>query len=202
MSEFKKRGLDERDSNLKRADQKKSHGSADAGSSQATDLFGSKKLADKGMVGSNIKVKKKLPLVVDIIVGILMLAIVCGVIVGSYMLFRYYTNDYETRNVTYTVVFSVDEDIKKCAAMKNGELFLDEEGNSVYFGKIREVLLPENADTAGEVVLIVNASVKYRSGEGYFIGDSRMAVGSVFTLRHVESSYTVTVVDIYEAGGK
>ena len=47
-------------------------------------------------MGSNIKVKKKLPLAVDIIIGILMLAIVCAVIVGAYILFRYYANDYET----------------------------------------------------------------------------------------------------------
>ncbi len=201
MSENKKHSLGEREPNLKRADRKKSHGGSEVGQSHGSELFSGKKLSDKVLVGSNVKVKKRLPLAVDIIIGILMLALVCAIIVGAYILFRYYANDYETRNVTYTVIFDA-EDVKKCASMKDQDLFLDVDGNSVYFGKIKEVLLPENTDGAGQVILTVNASVKYRSGEGYFIGDSRVAVGSTHTLRYIENSITVTVVDLYEMGGK
>ena len=171
MSENKKHSLGEREPNLKRADRKKSHGGSEVGQSHGSELFSGKKLSDKVLMGSNVKVKKRLPLAVDIIIGILMLALVCAIIVGAYILFRYYANDYETRNVTYTVIFDA-EDVKKCASMKDQDLFLDVDGNSVYFGKIKEVLLPENTDGAGQVILTVNASVKYRSGEGYFIGDS------------------------------
>ena len=201
MSENKKRSLDKKAYNLKRVDRKKSNRGVEVDSTHGAETFSDKKITDKALMGSNVKVKKKLPLAVDIIIGILMLALVCAVIVGAYILFRYYANDYETRNVTYTVVFDA-EDVKKCASMQDGDLFLDIEGNSVYFGKIKSVLLPENTEGAGRVVLTVSASVKYRNGEGYFIGDSRVAVGSTHTLRYVENSITVTVVDLFETGGK
>ena len=202
MSEIKKYSPDEKDVNLKREDKKKSHGSSGLGSSHTVELFGGKRIADKSL-GSNVKVKKKLPLVVDIIAGILMLAIVCGVVVGSYMLFRRYANDYETKSINYTIVFSVDKDINKYASMTNGELYMDVNGNTEYFGKILSVRLENGAETSGNVIATINASVQYRGGDGYSIGETKIAVGSTHSLRWGERDLNnVTVVEISEAGGK
>ena len=200
MSKLKKYGHDEKDLNLKRADQKKIQGGSDSGVTHAGDFFGDKKISNRELSGSNIKVKKKLPLAVDIIVGILMLALIGVVIVGSYMLFRYYANAHETREVTYTVILNVDEGIGSFNdTMKNKELFIDKEGNSLYFGKIVGVKSYPSSKDAGRVELTVISSVEYRNGEGYFIEDCRLAIGSVITVRYTDSIYTVTVVDMNDS---
>ena len=202
MSELKKRGPDERDPNLKKEDQRKSQASEQTGFGGID--FSRGKKATGNRMGPNVKVKKKLPLAADIIVGILMIALLCGVIVGSYMLFRYYSNDYETRSVTYTVVFRGEDELHKYATMKNGELYMDVNGNSLYFGKISEVRTVERYgdDAPGDVVLKVSVQAKYRRGEGYSIGEQRLAVGSEYELRHLESSFYMAVVELAEAGGK
>lgn len=199
MSQIKKYGPDANDPNLKREDQKKSYDNGGSGVYHGIDFIGGKRITDKS-AGANVKVKKKLPLAVDIIAGIIMLALVLGVIVGSYMLFRYYSNDYETRNVTYTVVFNVEDEINKYASMKNGELYMDVDGNAVYFGKI--ISTPEKDAELGRVTLEVNASVKYKKDEGYSIGDNRLAVGSEYKLRWLEKTLSMSVVELGETGGK
>ena len=135
MSEIKKYGPDKRDSNLKREDKKKLETNTGVASAHNIDLFGGKKLTDKAM-GPDVKVKRKLPLIIDIIAGILILAIVCGVVVGSYMLFRHYANDYDSKNIVYTITFRVDKDINKYASIKGTEVYLDSDGSTEYFGKI------------------------------------------------------------------
>jgi hypothetical protein len=156
------------------------------------DIFGGRRIADRTL-GSSVKVKKRLPIIVDIIAGILMLAIVCGVVVGSYMLFRYYSNDYDTKSVTYTVIFNADEELNWYASMKNGDLYMDSADNTVYFGKVTEVKTDSNNN---RVILKVTVSAKYRDGEGYSIGASRLAVGGEYKLRYVEKALNVAIVEL------
>ena len=200
MSQIKKYGSDANDPNLKREDQKKSYDNGASGVYHGIDFIGGKRITDK-RTGSNVKVKKKLPLAVDIIAGIIMLALVLGVIVGSYMLFRYYSNDYETRSVTYTVVFKANKELEEYGLKKNGEIYMDVSGNTVYFGKIAEVKRIDQ-DGVKSITLKVNTDAKYRNGEGYSIGDNRLAVGSEYKLRYLEETLSVSVVELGETGGK
>ncbi len=199
MSQTKKYGPDEKDLNLKREDQRKSYGNGGAGAARGVDFLGGKRVTEK-TVDPNVKVKKKLPLAVDIIAGILMLALVCGVVVGSYMLFRYYSNDYDTKNITYTVLFVANKELDEYGLKKTGELYMDVSGNAVYFGKIEEVKRIEH-NGVKSITLKVKADVKYRSGEGYSIEDTRIAVGSEFKLRYLAETLNVSVVELDETGG-
>ena len=149
-------------------------------------------MADKA-VGSNVKVKKTLPVVVDIIAGILMLAIVCGIVVGSYMLFRYYSDDYDTKSLSCTVFFNADEELNKYMSMKNGDLYMDFTDNTVYFGRITKVRTDEDNN---RVILQVTVDARYRDEEGYSLGEIRLAVGGEYKLRYIENTLNVSLVEL------
>lgn len=171
-----------------------------------TEFFGGKKIQDRP-VGPSVKVKKKLPVAVDIIAGMLMLVLVLAVIIGSYLLFRYYSNDYDGVDVEYQITVSVLDDPNTYKSLEGGELFMDITGNSVYFGKIAKVEAfkdpgDKSGSNGGKVVLTVEASVKHRDGEGYSVGDSRLAVGSKYAaLRCGETNlYNVLVTALSVEG--
>ena len=195
-----KNGTDGRESNLKREDSRRLPSGMGISVWHNT-VSGRKKLSEIASDGevSNIRVRKKLPLAVDIIVGVIMLLIVIAVIVVSYMLFRYYSNDYETVDVTYTAVISgegIDDAVQE---LKGKELYMDASGNTVYFGKITDVRA-ENGNT-GKIIITVSVAASYRSGEGYSLGNSRIAVGSSFNLRYLEKTVAVSVVELAVRGG-
>ena len=201
MSEINGKDFEGKSNNLKKADSKKSHG--EIGTTLRNEVLSGKKIRENSDI-KNIKVKKRLPLAIDIIAGILMLALMCGVVAGSYVLFRYYSNDYDGVNVTYKVVFNTsDKDLILAAMRVNEKVFLDTESNSVYFGKITSVNTEENGmgQNARRICLTVEVNAKYRKGEGYSLGDERLAVGSTFVLRCGERTEAVTVVEL-SAGGK
>lgn len=192
MPENKKFGTDEKDPNLKKEDQRKISAVQGSGNTHGMDIFGGRRMADKS-VGSNVKVKKKLPIAVDIIAGILMLAIVCGIVVGSYMLFRYYSDDYDTKSLSCTVFFNADEELNKYMGMKNGDLYMDFTDNTVYFGRITEVRTDEDNN---RVILQVTVDARYRDEEGYSLGEIRLAVGGEYKLRYIENTLNVSLVEL------
>ena len=192
MPENKKFGTDEKDPNLKKEDQRKISAVQGSGNTHGMDIFGGRRMADNS-VGSNVKVKKKLPIAVDIIAGILMLAIVCGIVVGSYMLFRYYSDDYDTKSLSCTVFFNADEELNKYMSMKNGDLYMDFTDNTVYFGRITEVRTDEDNN---RVILQVTVDARYRDEEGYSLGEIRLAVGGEYKLRYIENTLNVSLVEL------
>lgn len=202
MAEMNSYTKEERAQGLKSADSNKTVKDGSAGAGLRAELFGGKRVSERA-VGTDIKIKKRLPVAVDIIAGILMLVLVVAVIIGSYLLFRYYSNDYDGVNVEYKITVKVDSGIDTYYNLKNGELFMDITGNSIYFGKIQSVeTVKDLSEDGGKVILTVKASAKYRDGEGYSIGDSRLAVGSKYTtLRCGEVSLSnVLVTDLVREG--
>ncbi len=182
MAEMKEYNAEQKEQDLKRADSKKNIKDSSVTAGLRAELFGGRKMPDRALE-SNIKVKKKLPIAVDIIAGILMLVLVCAIIIGSYLLFRYYSSDYDGVNVEYKISFDVSGELDTYRSLKDGELFMDVTGNSVYFGKITavEILESGNGEEGGRVILSVKSNVKYRKDEGYSIGENRLGVGSRYT---------------------
>lgn len=177
MAEIKKYGSGEKEKNLKRKDAKKDGA---AGTLHVSSLTSQKKLPD-GMVDpdfANVKVKRKLPVAIDIISGVLMILIVIGVVVGSYILFRYYSNDYDSKKVTYEIIVDATEDFEHYKSLIKQDIYFDTTENSLYFGQIVRV---EKIEGETERILIkVSATAKYRKGEGYSLGGKRLAVGSEY----------------------
>ena len=197
------KNFDTKENKLKKADSKKSAG-YDESSVGVTELLGGKKAREASdMAPVAIKTKKKLPLAVDIIVGIIMIALVIGVIAGAYMLFRYFSNDYEGVSVEYTVVFE-GEDLTPYLSMKSKDVYIDTEDNTLYFGKITETKIAQRDGAEQMIMKIVCSDVRFKNGEGYTVSGKRLAVGSSFDLRCGEKTVSVTVTELKKVnkGGK
>lgn len=200
MSEFKKYDADQ--SNLKRADAKKADG-ADSGVTVAELVGGKRVRASAVMTPVSIRKKKKLPVIFDIIVAVVMLALVAALVIGAYMLFKYYSNDYRGVDVRYVVVCQ-GEDMSEFALFLNEDLYCDIDGNTLYFGKVKEVKLEKGNDSQLLILTLELSGVRYRETEGYFIADERLAVGAEFSFRNGEKTVDGTVVELAKAdkGGK
>ena len=200
MSEFKKYNVDE--NQLKKADAKKAE-AVDPVISELDLSSGKKRRKSSVMVPVSARKKTKFPLVVDIIVAVIMLAIVGGVLVGAYALLKNYSNDYKGVNVEYVVVCE-GVGLGSFVSLTNEDVYCDVDGNSLYFGKIKEATLHKDAGAQKVLLTLDLEGVKYRSGEGYFVSEERLAVGESYVLRHGEATFECTVVELYknENGGK
>ncbi len=198
MAEIKDNITGEKARNLKRADSKKIHGDTAQSNIHRNENLGSNMIIDHSFE-KKLRVKKNLPIAVDIIAGILMLVLVCSIVVGSYMLFRYYSNDYDGVDVIYTVAFdTTEETAKQLKSMKNEDVFVDINSNAIYFGKITgvETVEENSAQNRKKITLTIKANAKYRKGEGYSLGDERLAVGKSFKLRCNNVITDVVVIEL------
>ena len=204
MADIKKYSFGDKDKNLKRKDAKKNHSDSSSSVLHAAAIASKKKVPDSLVDSdfSNVKVKRKLPIAVDIIVGILLVLIVIGAIIGSYVLFRYYSNDFDSKKVTYDILVDATDDPEQIKRLVKQDVYLDTADNSLYFGQITKV--EEIEGRPGRLLVRVNATVKFKKGTGYVLGGKRLAVGSEFAkLRCGEMILgNVSVVDISANGGK
>jgi hypothetical protein len=189
MPKYKNYSSGDRNLDLKSADAEKS--SESNLQHLNSELFGSKARAVTVKKPKD-PARKKLPLAVDIIISILMVAIAVGVLVGTYFLFRYFTVDYESVSVEYTLLVE-DADTESYSGVLNKHVYMDVDGNTVYCGKIIAV---ESYEKQGAVVLNIALSAKYKSEEGYFADDSKIAVGKSYNLRTDEKNVSGTIVEL------
>ena len=124
------------------------------------------------------------------------------VVVGTVYLFRYQSDDYGTIEVEYKMIVPCDKDVTYYRPMGNKSIYLDENNNSVYFGKVNNVEFHTDADGNSVVILTVSADVKYRKNDGYSIGDNRVAVGSEYTVRVEEMSVNGVIIELTSTSAK
>lgn len=183
---------------LKSADSEKAFGTS--GQNSMTEV-GVKLGEALGASSAKSKRRKRLPLVLDIVAAILLIAIVAGVAVGAFQLFRFYTDDYEGVEVEYTFIL-VSERVWEMnyRALRNKGLYLDTEDNTVYFGSVvaSEITALEDDPGVGMLTLTVRANVKYKSGEGYSIEGHRIAVGSEYRLRSETLTIDGAIVELID----
>ena len=119
--------------------------------------------------------RKRMPIVVDVIIAIILAIIIGAVAVGGFYAFRYFTVDYDTVDVEYMII--LDENSAK--NLKNEQVYCDIDGNTLHFGKIKSI----GTDGNGRQVVVIAHTVKYKADEGYSIGEERLAVGRSYNLR-------------------
>lgn len=196
MSDIKKHGSDKKGNDLKLADSEKSDGSVKA-PERVQEFIGERLIGDiTGGKSIKEKRKKRASVILDVIVAILLLAIVVGAVVGSYYLFRYYSNDYDTVSVKYTFAFTYDGEVDPMN-MPGQELYFTAGGNSYYFGKVISAERIElDGATENAYALTVSVDAKYRDDEGYALYSYRLAVGSEYTLRSNTTQLKGVIVDL------
>lgn len=190
MPDIKNYNKNETEKDLKRADAEKSSGTVSqlAGIS----LSKARKSEDNGFQAIQTA-RKRLPIVVDIIIAILFVVIFAGAVVGAYFAFRAFAVDFESVNAEYTMLV-ITENGADYAGLEEQALYLDIDGSVEFFGKIKSV---QASEKNGGVLVVVGATVRYKEGEGYSVGDCKLAVGQEYTLRtQYGKSICGTVVEL------
>lgn len=189
MPKYKNYSKEDRNSDLKSVDaEKNSDGSLLHLNSE---IFASRAKAATAFKPKKVA-RKKMPIAVDIIISILMIAIALGVVGGTYFLFRYFTVDYESVSIEYTLLVE-NADTESYGGILNKHVYMDVDGNTVYFGKIIGV---ETYEKDGAVLLNIALNAKYKSEEGYFAENSKISVGSSYSLRTDSKNISGTLVDL------
>lgn len=136
--------------------------------------------------------RKKLPIVIDIIIALLIVAVAVGAVFGAFYAFRYFTVDYDTVNVEYTVI--LDEAIG--GKLKNESVYFENDGSTYYFGKIKSATLLED----GAQIIVITSSARFKPDEGYTLGGvEKLAVGGHLTLRTAQrTDVSGTVVELLD----
>ena len=187
---------------LKSADSEKAFGTS--GQNSMTEV-GIKLGEAIGVGAAKRKRGKRLPLVLDVVAAVLLVAIVVGVAVGAYHLFRFYTDDYEGVEVEYTFIL-VSERVWEMnyRALRNKGLYLDTGDNTIYFGSVvgADIVALEDDPGAGMLTLTVRANVKYKADEGYSIEGNRIAVGSEYRLRSETLTIDGAIVELVDLTSK
>ena len=142
------------------------------------------------------KARRRLPIAVDIIIALLLLAITVAIIGGGYFALRYFTIDYESVNVEYSILVE-QENVKKYADLSGKHLYMDVDSNTLYMGKVKSVDIYE-AD--GAAVITVEFEAKYKSEQGYFADDYKIAVGKKLDVRTDSVKISGKIVELERLG--
>lgn len=203
MAELKNYGSDGNRGGLKHADAEKSYTSPTP--NPMPDGVGVK-LGDS--IGSSARAKKKegrVPVIIDIITGVVLLAVVVAISFGAVSLFRYYTDDYEGVSVEYTYI-CIAEDLEEMhsRALRNKSLYCDTDDNTLYFGNVVSAELYDLDNDSNEkmLVVVVHANLKFKDDEGYFVNDEKIAVGSEYQLRSENVVVDGTIVELKPLNSK
>lgn len=191
MPELKNHDRSKAARNLKKADSEKSSGGAQH--DYVVGLRGVKAKDSGAGERKSASARKRLPLIVDIIITVLIFAMVAGIISGAYYLFRYYSTDYESVSIKYSFAVECEGNASEYQKADRKELYFDTDGSTEYFGRITAVSISEDNSLA---VFTVEVTANYKASEGYFLGDERVAVGSDYTLRIEGQTVSGTVVEL------
>ena len=200
MSEIKKYNSKDESVDLKSADAQKNDNNTGVNAA----LGDVRKMKISSVGGHKIK-RKRAPIAADIIAGMLIAAIAIAIVIGTVYLFKYQSNDYGTVEVEYKMVMYCENGAAYYRPMRNKSIYLDEENNSIYLGKVTNVEFQTDSEGNDVAILTVSADVKYRKNDGYTIGDHRIAVGCEYTVRAEDISANGVIVELDSAsanGGK
>ena len=179
-------------------------------------LGGAREPADTATKEKKVKNKQKkkgqsdrekhagVPLLLDIGVALVIIAVIAALIVGAYFLFKYYSDSYKDASIQYTVLISGEdaETISDVNSLKNKEIYYDLDGNAYYFGKVTSVNILEGEDGERQITARISVTSKYKRGEGYAVDGNRIAVGCEYSLRIEENTFETVIIEMYKGGGK
>lgn len=193
MADIRNNGGVHSDSNLKSYDSEKSN--SVFSTSMGTDNKFSISTSADAFKSVKKKKKSKVPVIVDILIALLLLAIVSGAVVGAIYLYRWVVVDYESVNIKYEFIVSKDmlDENSTYSNLKNKFLYCDIDGNSYSFGKIDSAEFASN----GGLKLTVSVNAKYREQEGYLIDDFVVAVGKSYLLHTENARFDGTIVELH-----
>ncbi len=137
--------------------------------------------------------KKGIPVVLDILIMILMLAAIAGAAFGIYAATKYFSTRYTEAEITYTLLLrDVDPEIAlddrgKCTVPLNSSVYLADEQGGYVLGKVMstgiEVNASEDPNAPVDVYVVVRTTANYNHTLGYFVEQTKIAVGKSYLCR-------------------
>lgn len=133
--------------------------------------------------------KKGLPIAVDILIVIVLLAVIASTIWGIYEMGNYFSTRYAQREITYTLLarnvkaeLAFDAD-GECIVLPDSDVFVIDENNSTHTGKVLSASAAENDDGTVDISVVVRTVANYNYTLGYFADQVKIAVGKSYTCR-------------------
>lgn len=182
------------------ADQKKNLTTAD--DQKASSISPDASLAPAGETKKKVrkapKVKKKstnkkgIPIVLDILIVILILAAIGGAVFGIYAMGNYYSTRYTETEITYTLLLrDVDvsialDDRGKSVIPLNSTVYLADEQGGYVLGKVMSTGVQrggEDENAPVDVYVVVRTDANYNHTLGYFVEQTKIAVGKSYVFR-------------------
>ena len=133
--------------------------------------------------------KKGMPIVVDILIVLSLLAVITGAVWGVYELGDHFSTRYAQREITYTLfvkdvdgAIAFDED-GKCVVLPDTDVFVIDGDKSSPVGKVLSASTEQAKDGKVDVYVVVRTTSDYNYTLGYFADGVKIAVGKAYTCR-------------------
>ena len=146
--------------------------------------------------------KKGMPLVLDILIVCVLIAVVVASVWGIYKASEYFATRYAQREITYTLLaddVNVElafDDAGKCVVTPKSDVFVEQDGQSVPVGQVLSVSTQENEDGTVDVYVTVTTTADYNYKLGYFADQIKIAVGKSYTCRFCNLMDDAMVVEL------
>lgn len=133
--------------------------------------------------------KKGLPIAVDILIVVVLLALIAGAVFGIRALDKKYATLYGQREITYTLLAEqVDAEIVydkegDCTVQPKTDVFFLLEESTTLVGKVLSVSSVQNDDGTVDLYVAVRATADYHQDLGFFVQQTKIAVGKTYTCR-------------------
>jgi len=139
------------------------------------------------------KKKKGLPIVLDILIVIVLLAAIAGAVFGIYSTGKYFSTRYAQVEITYTLllddvdaVLAYDDD-GECVITSDSYVYMTENEQGHSLGQVLDVECvadsqQESSETV-DIYVTVHTVADYNYTLGYFVGQTKIAVGKSYILR-------------------
>ncbi len=133
--------------------------------------------------------KRGLPVAVDVLIVLLLLAVIAGAAYGIYAAGRYFSTRYAEKQINYTFLLesvdpalALDEDMR-CVIQSGTFVYLSGEADSYPLGKVVGNSLELNEDGMMDIYVTVSTTANYNYTLGYFVEQTKIAVGKTYTCR-------------------
>ncbi len=133
--------------------------------------------------------KKGLPIAVDILIVFALLAVIFGAAFGIKALTEYFSTQYAQRQIMYTVLaedvkaeIALDED-GDCVVLPDSEVYLAQGDQNSPVGRVISVSVKNNDDGTVDIYTVVRVTADYNYKLGYFVDQTKIAVGKAYTYR-------------------
>ncbi len=132
--------------------------------------------------------KKGLPIAVDILIVVVLIAAITGAVWGIFALTEYFSTRYAQKQITYTLLA---EDVRaelaidaegECVVLSDTDVFMAE-GENTPMGRVQSVSVKNNEDGTVDLYVVVRTKADYNYTLGYFADKVKIAVGKAYTYR-------------------